>query len=121
MYEGREDNTEDTDEIDRLCGIIDGLRKEIAECRAEIAARKGEKICPSCGANVPKEACFCMRCGYSVAEEESGTENAGKEPRRNLSGTNTEEKTVNAEEAEQSEGGETAEAMKDTETKEEEK
>ena len=66
VYEGRENGTEYPEEIERLCHEIDVLRREIAVCKAEIAERKGEKICPDCGASVPKEACFCMQCGRTM-------------------------------------------------------
>ena len=66
VYEGRENQTEYTEEIERLCREIDEIRRAIEECRKEIALRKGEKICPGCGANVPKEACFCMKCGHTM-------------------------------------------------------
>ena len=94
VYEGRENQTEYTEEIERLCREIDEIRRAIEECRKEIALRKGEKICPGCGANVPKEACFCMKCGHTM-------ENGDEEPAspRDKDGRTAESRTDAGEES----------------------
>lgn len=74
VYANRKSGTESPEEIADLCRKIDALRQEIDECRREIAVKKGAKLCPACGAVVPREAEFCMKCGKPVASD-TGNEN----------------------------------------------
>ncbi|MCI5648113.1 MAG: hypothetical protein MR332_01560 [Fusicatenibacter sp.] len=57
-----------------LCRDIIQLEKDIAACRDEVANRKGQNICPACGACVPKKAAFCMRCGAPIPVKEEPQE-----------------------------------------------
>lgn len=57
-----------------LCKDIIQLEKDIAACRDEVANRKGQNICPACGAFAPKEAAFCMRCGAPIPVKEEPKE-----------------------------------------------
>lgn len=53
--------------------IIREAEAEVSRMKRELAERKGEKICPSCGAVMGKDAQFCPKCGIeyeSVFEEE---------------------------------------------------
>lgn len=45
------------------------MEKEIDMCKEQVAEKKGQMICPSCGAGVPKEASFCMYCGAPLPEK----------------------------------------------------
>lgn len=51
-----------------LCREIMHMEKEIAACKEQVAEKKGQTICPSCGAGVPKEAAYCMYCGAPLPE-----------------------------------------------------
>ena len=91
-----------------LCKDISELEKEIAFCKDEVAGKKGQNICPVCGAGVPKDAAFCMRCGTPMpaaeetVEEPSGaSETPAEEPAEEAEENKepTEEKTKTAEEA----------------------
>lgn len=57
-----------SEEIAELCEKIEGLQKQIEECTSQIADIKGVQICESCGAPVPNDAEFCMKCGTRKAE-----------------------------------------------------
>lgn len=65
-------------EISDICDEILELQKELAGYREKIAAKRGQSICPACGAHIPKEAAFCMHCGAPIpkTEEEFGGEPA---------------------------------------------
>lgn len=49
-----------------ICKDIADLEKEIAGCKDEVANKRGLNVCPACGAGVPKDAAFCMRCGAAM-------------------------------------------------------
>ena len=42
-----------------ICKDITDLEKEIADCREDVANKRGRIVCPACGASVPKDAAFC--------------------------------------------------------------
>ena len=60
--EAGEDFFEFIQKIEKIDSLILEYNKQIAEV-------KGEKVCPSCGALLEKEAIFCDRCGTRVEEE----------------------------------------------------
>ena len=51
-----------------ICKDITDLEKEIADCKEDVANKRGRIVCPACGASVPKDAAFCMRCGAAMPE-----------------------------------------------------
>ncbi len=59
-----------------ICKDITDLEKEIADCREDVANKRGRIVCPACGASVPKDAAFCMRCGAAMPEKEDEPEDA---------------------------------------------
>lgn len=59
-----------------ICKDITDLEKEIADCREDVANKRGRIVCPACGASVPKDAAFCMRCGAAMPEKEEEPEDA---------------------------------------------
>ena len=59
-----------------ICKDITDLEKEIAYCREDVANKRGRIVCPACGASVPKDAAFCMRCGAAMPEKEEEPEDA---------------------------------------------
>lgn len=63
------------EEIAEACREIMQLQSEIAECKETIAEKKGQIICPACGASAPREADFCMKCGSPIPKPEK-TEDA---------------------------------------------
>lgn len=64
-----------SEEIADICREVMQLQSEIAECKENIAQKKGQAICPACGASAPKDADFCMRCGSPIPKPEK-TEDA---------------------------------------------
>ncbi len=65
-YENPEDESIEVykDSITAVKGVIAGYQ-------SDLAALKGQKICPNCGAIIPKNALFCGQCGTKceVVEE----------------------------------------------------
>ena len=59
-----------------ICKDITDLEKEIADCKEDVANKRGRIVCPACGASVPKDAAFCMRCGAAMPEKEDEPEDA---------------------------------------------
>ena len=59
-----------------ICKDITDLEKEIADCKDEVANKRGRVVCPACGANVPKDAAFCMCCGAAMPVKEEKPEDA---------------------------------------------
>ena len=73
-----------------ICKDITDLEKEIADCKEDVANKRGRIVCPACGASVPKDAAFCMRCGYAGEGRRAGgcrvcTRRTGRKSRRNRS------------------------------------
>lgn len=65
------------EQLAELCREIMRMEKEVEACKEQVAEKKGQTICPSCGAGVPKEASFCMYCGVPLPErKEEKTEDA---------------------------------------------
>ena len=58
------------------CGELHAERNAIADCREDVANKRGRIVCPACGASVPKDAAFCMRCGAAMPEKEEEPEDA---------------------------------------------
>ena len=63
-------------ELTAICEDITELKAEVASCKEEIGQYRGENTCPECGASVPANAAFCMKCGAPMpvceAEFEEG-------------------------------------------------
>ena len=63
-------------ELTAICEDITELKAEVASCKEEIGQYRGENTCPECGASVPANAAFCMKCGAPMpvceAEVEEG-------------------------------------------------
>ena len=57
------------EQLAEICREIMHMEKEIDMCKEQVAEKKGQMICPSCGAGVPKEASFCMYCGAPLPEK----------------------------------------------------
>ena len=65
------------EQLAELCREIMRMEMEVEACKEQVAEKKGQTICPSCGAGVPKEASFCMYCGAPLPErKEEKTEDA---------------------------------------------
>ena len=58
------------DESAVVCEEISQVNANIAELREELASKHGCKVCPSCEAEVPLEAMFCMQCGAQMPEQD---------------------------------------------------
>lgn len=77
------------EELASLCDEISCRRQNILSYQEEAARRRGEKICPCCGASVDREAAYCPKCGTACSREEekeeeeyfeAAWENEGEEP-----------------------------------------
>ncbi len=80
VYQREEEGQSFDPEITDLCKEIVSLRTSILVCRDEIAAKRGNKICPACGAHIPREARFCMQCGGLMPEDPSPEEEEKEDP-----------------------------------------
>lgn len=69
VYEKFVDGEPVQEDIAVLCGQITEHKVSIANMREAMARKKGEKICAACGASMPKEALFCMKCGAECKED----------------------------------------------------
>ncbi|MDD3277348.1 MAG: zinc ribbon domain-containing protein [Lachnospiraceae bacterium] len=87
------------EEISEICQEIMKLQSDIAECRETIAAKKGFSVCPACGANVPKESAFCMKCGSPMPEPDKEPEDAVYEETEDSEEEDSAEETVTEEDA----------------------
>lgn len=80
IYEEYSEGKEIPEQLEKICRSIEEKKKEIGECREQIALVKGARLCPSCGALIPKEANFCMNCGTpSAPPKEEETEDGAAE------------------------------------------
>ena len=68
------------EEVDK---IEESLRK-ISEARENINDKKGNRICPACGKEIPKGSSFCTACGRRVTKSTSAfCPSCGKEVSKN--------------------------------------
>jgi len=68
------------EEVDK---IEEGLRR-VSESKDLINDKKGNKICPSCGKEIPKGSSFCTSCGRRVTKTGSAfCPSCGKEVSKN--------------------------------------
>lgn len=51
-----------------LVEAIKTNRNDYAEAKKNVAALKGKKICPECGAEQNADAAFCSVCGVNIAD-----------------------------------------------------
>lgn len=77
LYRAYAKGEELTDEQVSFCEKIDQHKELIERCKAEMAGRKGKKICPSCKESVDKSVAFCPYCGAACPNIEP-EENAGE-------------------------------------------
>lgn len=66
-----------TEEQMSLCSQIDRHKDVISRYKAEMAGKKGKKICPCCGESVDQYAAFCPYCGAACPVPEK-KEKTGK-------------------------------------------
>lgn len=64
-------------ELARTCGL---LLEERDEIKFKIADLKNERLCPSCGKSVAKEALFCQFCGSKLPERKESSPAESVEP-----------------------------------------
>lgn len=57
-----------SEDMAALCDDITERKTAVAAYYEELARLKGEKICPSCGANIQGDACYCPKCGEHIEE-----------------------------------------------------
>ena len=71
-----------------ICKDITDLEKEIADCREDVANKRGRIVCPACGASF----LHALRCCYAGEGRRAGgcrvcTRRTGRKSRRNRSGS----------------------------------
>lgn len=81
LYRSYRNGRDLTEEQRAWCEQIDQHKEVIERFKAEMAGRKGKKICPSCGETVDLSVSFCPHCGAActVQEQEEKTEDAAAE------------------------------------------
>lgn len=79
VYEDVQNGGKHAEDVENLCLEITDLRNEIAKCREELAALRGEKTCKACGASMPAKAAFCMECGCKIPDPEPEPESPAEE------------------------------------------
>ena len=62
------------EELEEMWGDAQKLEEEILKYQSSIYMIRGVKVCTSCGAELPKDAAFCQKCGTPVPEEEDEEE-----------------------------------------------
>lgn len=102
VYQKFVDGEPQHEDIAVLCEKITEHKVAIAKMRENMAKKKGEKICAACGASMPKDAKFCMKCGEACKDEpeEEVVEDpkpASEEPETEESPENVEEKVSESE------------------------
>lgn len=66
-------------QITAICEDITELKAEIAAYKDEISKYRGQSVCPECGAAVPDDAAFCMKCGTRMPVREAEFEEESAE------------------------------------------
>lgn len=98
LYRAYRNGQELTEEQKGWCEQIDQHKEIISRYKAEMAGKKGKKICPSCGEAVDLSVSFCPYCGAACVTQEPAeeTDSADEEAEEVLS-----EDTENLSEAEE--------------------
>ena len=98
-------------EMEMLVNQIEDCKEAIAEIEQTIARKRGQRVCPVCGARADKAAVFCQKCGTRLPDlfQEEEKEEASPEPEE----TAAEEESLEtaASDAEAEAAPETAEEM----------
>ena len=69
LYRAYRNGQELTEEQKGWCEQIDQHKEIISRYKAEMAGKKGKKICPSCGEAVDLSVSFCPYCGAACGEK----------------------------------------------------
>ena len=56
------------EEVAIICEEVSQINANMAELREELAKARGCRVCPTCEAEVPWEAEYCMKCGSPIPE-----------------------------------------------------
>ena len=67
-YTEHKDDAEEDSEAGESFTEIDNLLDELRDLRAELEELKGVRHCERCGAQVPKDADYCNKCGEYMGE-----------------------------------------------------
>lgn len=76
IYKAYTNGAELPEEQRELCEQIDHHKETIGRYKAEMAGKKGKKLCPACGEGVDKFVAYCPYCGAACPNPEP-EENAG--------------------------------------------
>lgn len=69
VYEAKKGNYKNDDLVESLCEDIDTLLADLDRINNDIADKKNQVICPTCGASNVKESIYCSKCGTKVKSE----------------------------------------------------
>lgn len=69
-----EANKEPEEAYAKAYEAVRASRERIAALEIELTQIEGTRICAECGAIVPKDSCFCGKCGAPVGEKEAAPE-----------------------------------------------
>jgi len=67
------------EEVAIICEEVSQINANLAEMREELAKTRGCRICPTCEAEVPWEAEYCMKCGSPIPEAQEEAAEADAE------------------------------------------
>ena len=68
-YKKLKDSTPEEIELKAAIAEINTLNDEIAKLNNTIDELQGKKSCSVCGARLPKDADFCIKCGANLQED----------------------------------------------------
>lgn len=97
LYRTYTNGGELTDEQEELCRKIDRHKEAISRCKAEMAGKKGEKICPSCKAVLDGAVAFCPYCGAACSDVKMESEDAEADAEENMAEEGTADEAISPE------------------------
>jgi Ribosomal protein L40E len=69
VYEAKKTDNASDDLLNEEILKIDELYEQLDELNEQIAALRKISVCKSCGAENPKDAVYCNKCGLKLTEE----------------------------------------------------
>lgn len=82
VYDMMKNEEQDSSAVDVCIDEIDFILSKISESESKANELKKVTVCPSCGAEVALDACFCSKCGAKIehpVEEEPAEEEKASE------------------------------------------
>lgn len=101
-------------EMEMLVKQIDDCKEAIAEIEQMIASKRGQRVCPVCGARADKAAVFCQKCGTRLPDLSQEEEKAEETEEPAAEEEAADEAAPETEAPQEEEPGEKADAPEDT-------